>query len=1107
MEGKQDERSKHLWMDARGGGGNGPAGIAVCRTNVHPPPPRLLEAQSAPAAPTGLAAAAGDHSVTLTWNNPGDSSITGYEYQVNHNDTSTGRLSGWSGWAGIPNSGSSTTSHAFTGLANGREYRYQLRAVNANGDGPGAPNASPWYVSASPAAPPTQAPDTPGSVTITRADGSLTASWDPTHGADRYHVTYSSDHRQSWNAAASPGDNHSANRVVINADNAKTHHVAVRAGNGAGWSGWRNSPASPPFVVPPPPTNLRVERVCDHRMRFRWHHAPGATGYDVNLSANHRKSWKRVLTNGYFNGWQATWWQKNKTYYFAIRSVNAAGTSAWVNSAAAPAPPCAVANLRVTTSADPGEAGDTVTASWDAGQRASAYHVDYAGARLVSNLAATSHTWGVSSRGASDTVSVRSVSGNITGPSRSANVAWLTPSSIVGTDVTLNLAGHAGDWHVKKTAPTPAGDCVSAGSGTTHDLSGLTVNTTHTFTAYADAACAHAMATTTFTTGAGLSVTNIKATSATLNIAGHSGQWWYNADTGPDTTCQGPVAAGTSSDNLTGLTEHQQYTYTAYDAAGCNAADALDSITFEPSGDVLTAENVTATTATLKLENHTGDWWYKRTAPDAGSCTAGEADFTNDLTGLIPVTTYTYKSYDVDTCGDTHEGDSVTFTTAGVSVSNLGKQAGIGSALFVGVNSGYKQESANSFRTGNSSNGYILHSVAAKFTGASGSPSNLTFSLHAPDTNDASKPADSAIANATFSGGNPSLSGISTVSHTCSGVGCQLTASTDYFIVANTTATAGSNYYYWDTVAETSETKVPSNNGWSIGNNGLNQISTTGWFVNSEPLAVKVVATVNPLTTLTASGISGTGATLTIANRSGTWYYQGISGTSAASTCETVIGNTKSLSSLTANNLYGYTAYSGANCASGTELATEYFSTTNFDVGNLGEAAASGFRCTIGFLSDAKQCAVAFTTGSRSGGYTLKSVAGRFGVKDGNPGSIVVAIHAADTANSANPAATAKVTLSGSDPDAAGLHTFTCAGSDCALSASATYFVVMSTGDTSGISAKYYKWQSTDSDAETGHPSTHGWTIANAGRYKSGSNAWTDLAAGRTGQLHVAADE
>ena len=69
---------------------------------------------------------------------------------------------------------------------------------------------------------------------------------------------------------------------------------------------------------------------------------------------------------------------------------------------------------------------------------------------------------------------------------------------------------------------------------------------------------------------------------------------------------------------MTGLTEHQQYTYTAYSAAGCDSGDALDSITFEPVGDVLEAESITGTTATLKLSNHTGAWWYKRTAPGGG---------------------------------------------------------------------------------------------------------------------------------------------------------------------------------------------------------------------------------------------------------------------------------------------------------------------------------------------------------------------------------------------------------------------------------------------------------------------------------------------------------
>ena len=89
--------------------------------------PSVALAQSPPAAPTGLAAAAGDGSVTLSWAaaDPNDNVIY-YEYNVNHNDTSTGNLSGWTPWATVPGSGPSTTSHTFSGLTNGREYRYHL---------------------------------------------------------------------------------------------------------------------------------------------------------------------------------------------------------------------------------------------------------------------------------------------------------------------------------------------------------------------------------------------------------------------------------------------------------------------------------------------------------------------------------------------------------------------------------------------------------------------------------------------------------------------------------------------------------------------------------------------------------------------------------------------------------------------------------------------------------------------------------------------------------------------------------------------------------------------------------------------------------------------
>lgn len=253
--------------------------------------------------------------------------------------------------------------------------------------------------------------------------------------------------------------------------------------------------------------------------------------------------------------------------------------------------------------------------------------------------------------------------------------------------------------------------------------------------------------------------------------------------------------------------------------------------------------------------------------------------------------------------------------------------------------------------------------------------------------------------------------------------------------------------------------------------------------------------------TLAASSISGTGATLAIIGHSGTWYYQGISGTSASTNCVTVSNSsTHTLSNLTAGNFYGYTAYSGANCT--TELASEYFAATDYNVGNLG-VATSGGRCSIGSASGIWKCAAAFSTGNQSG-YTLKSVTGRFYDKSGDPSGIIVKIHAADTTNSSSPGAEV-ATLSGLDPDTEGLYTYTCSGNGCALSANTTYFVVMSTADTVGD--KSYNVDFTLAHAEAKHPNGNGWAIADVARYQYNNGAWTDFPGEATLMLHVAAND
>ena len=88
-----------------------------------------------PGAPTGLGAQRGDGQVALTWTAPldkGGSAITRYEYRRKDGNGSYGN------WTGVGN----VTDYDVTGLTNGTEYTFQVRAVTDVGEGPGSNEAS-----------------------------------------------------------------------------------------------------------------------------------------------------------------------------------------------------------------------------------------------------------------------------------------------------------------------------------------------------------------------------------------------------------------------------------------------------------------------------------------------------------------------------------------------------------------------------------------------------------------------------------------------------------------------------------------------------------------------------------------------------------------------------------------------------------------------------------------------------------------------------------------------------------------------------------------------------------------------------------------------------
>ncbi|MYF20024.1 MAG: hypothetical protein F4218_05210, partial [Synechococcus sp. SB0677_bin_5] len=78
-----------------------------------------------PSKPTGFRATAGNRRVILSWNNPGNSAITGWQVQRRRVGTS----GGYGAWQDISGSSASTVSHTVSGLRNGIIYAFRIRAV------------------------------------------------------------------------------------------------------------------------------------------------------------------------------------------------------------------------------------------------------------------------------------------------------------------------------------------------------------------------------------------------------------------------------------------------------------------------------------------------------------------------------------------------------------------------------------------------------------------------------------------------------------------------------------------------------------------------------------------------------------------------------------------------------------------------------------------------------------------------------------------------------------------------------------------------------------------------------------------------------------------
>ena len=120
-----------------------------------------------PARPTGLSATASHDSVTLTWDDPGDDSITGYvilrRVRVNNTGGDFSEL--------VADTGTAATTYTDDTVAAGITYTYRIKAIN----GAGTSERSRWFHIDTPAAP---VPDKPTGLSATASHDSVTLTWE-----------------------------------------------------------------------------------------------------------------------------------------------------------------------------------------------------------------------------------------------------------------------------------------------------------------------------------------------------------------------------------------------------------------------------------------------------------------------------------------------------------------------------------------------------------------------------------------------------------------------------------------------------------------------------------------------------------------------------------------------------------------------------------------------------------------------------------------------------------------------------------------------------------------------------------------------------------------
>ncbi len=325
--------------------GEGEAATAAATPAVQP---------KVPSVPQNLAATPGDGEVVLTWQAPasnGGSAVTGYEYRHAEGEAVPDETA----WQ---SAGTSLTA-TVDSLTNGTEYAFEVRAVNAEGEGGAAAKS----------ATPATVPSVPQSLVATPGNGEVVLTWQaPASNGGSAVTEYEYRHAEgasvpdetAWQSAGT-----SLTATVDSLTNGTEYAFEVRAVNAEG-EGKPAAATATPATVPGPPQNFSTTP-GDGEVVLTWQ-APASNGGSAVTEYEYRHAEGASVPDE--TAWQSAGTGLTATvdsltngtdYAFEVRAVNAEGES---EAAAMSATPATVPGLPQSLVATPGN-GEVVL-TWQA---------------------------------------------------------------------------------------------------------------------------------------------------------------------------------------------------------------------------------------------------------------------------------------------------------------------------------------------------------------------------------------------------------------------------------------------------------------------------------------------------------------------------------------------------------------------------------------------------------------------------------------------------------------------------------------------------------------------------------------------------------------------